>query len=69
MEIADLTVGLIANCIERVQTPDNEVFESDKVTIILEWLQSITKKDYDEIKQCIEALSENVIDKPGAASN
>ena len=62
VEIADLTVGLIANCIERVQTPDNEVFESDKVTIILEWLQSITKKDYDEIKQCIEALSENVID-------
>lgn len=62
VEIADLTVGLIANCIQKVQTPDNEIFENDQVSLILEWLQSITKKDYDSIKQCIETLSENVID-------
>jgi len=62
VEIADLTVGLIANCITKVQTPDNEIFEADKIDLILEWLQSITKADYDLIKETVENLSENNID-------
>ena len=66
VEIADLTVGLIANCIVSVTPPDGDtVKERDH---ILEWLKSITKKDYDVIKQCVENLSNNGIDTKFKAS-
>lgn len=60
IEIADLTVSLIANCIVHVKAPDSDpIDESD---VVLEWLQSITKSDYDVIKECVENLSDNGID-------
>ena len=60
IEIADLTVSLIANSILRVQPPEGDTVE-DKV-MILEWLRSITKSDYDQIRDCVEGLSDNAID-------
>jgi hypothetical protein len=60
IEIADITVTLIANAITQVSPPEGE-----KVTdheLILEWLKTITKDDYEKIKDCIENLSENNID-------
>ena len=55
VELADITVGLIANCIDSVMIPENETI--DDISQILEWLQSITKKDYDLIKMTVEGLS------------
>lgn len=55
VELADITVGLIANCIDSVMIPGNETI--DDVAQILEWLKSITKKDYDSIKSTVEGLS------------
>lgn len=60
IEIADITVTLIANAITQVSPPEGEkVADHD---MILEWLKSITKDDYDKIKTCVEDLSENNID-------
>jgi len=60
IEIADITVKLIANSITSVTAPESEA-TVDYATI-LEWLQSITKSDYDLIKTCVEDLSDNQID-------
>ena len=57
VEIAELTVELITNSIISVQGKDTDVID-DKETI-REWLQSITKSDYDLIKSKIEELSES----------
>ena len=57
VEIAELTVGLITNSIESVQGPETDII-SDK-EMIKEWLQTITRADYDIIKSKIEALSES----------
>lgn len=57
VEIAELTVDLITNAIQSVQGKDTDVIE-DKETI-REWLQTITKKDYDAIKAKVEQLSES----------
>ena len=60
IEIADITVSLIANSIVKVQPTDGETVED--LDLILEWLKSITKTDYDQIKTCVEDLSDNNID-------
>ena len=49
---------LISNCIVSVQAPESE----EKITdtpLILEWLQSISKKDYDQIRDRVEQMSED----------
>jgi hypothetical protein len=61
VEIADLTVALIANCIVSVKIPDSDTID-DRETV-LEWLKSITKADYDLIKNTVEGLSVNGIDQ------
>ena len=60
IEIADITVTLIANAITQVSPPEGEKVADHNM--ILEWLKSITKDDYDKIKNCVEDLSENNID-------
>lgn len=59
VEVADLTVKLIAGAIESVATPEGE--EIDNRENILEWLQNITKKDYDLITAKMEKLSDSGI--------
>lgn len=56
VEIAELTVALITNSISSVNA-NGEVI-SDK-EMIKEWLQTITKGDYDKIKNKVEELSES----------
>lgn len=66
IEIADITVTLIANAITQVSPPEGEkVTDQD---LILEWLKSITKDDYNNIKDCVENLSDNNIDTTFEAS-
>lgn len=60
VEIADITVKLIADRIVRVRSSDDQIVEDSDM--ILEWLETITKKDYDKIKVCVEGLSESNID-------
>jgi len=57
VEIAELTVNLITNSIISVQSKDTDLV-TDKDTI-KEWLQSITKPDYEIIRGKIEELSES----------
>jgi hypothetical protein len=57
IEIAELTVDLITNSTVSVQGKDTDLI-TDKETI-REWLQTITKKDYELIKSKIEELSES----------
>lgn len=57
VEIAELTVSLITNSIESVQGPETDLI-TDK-ELIKEWLQNITRADYDVIKSKVEALSES----------
>lgn len=56
VEIAELTVALITNSIGSVNA-NGEVI-SDK-EMIKEWLQTITKGDYDKIKNKVEELSQS----------
>lgn len=58
VEIAELTVTLITNSIVSVQAPESSDVITDSETI-KEWLQSITRKDYDVIKSKVEELSED----------
>lgn len=60
VELAELTVELIANCIVSVQAPETE--RTTDREMILEWLKSISKLDYDAIKDKIEALSDSNMD-------
>jgi len=57
VEIAELTVALITHSIVSVQGKDTEVI-TDK-DLIKEWLQNITRADYDIIKGKVEELSES----------
>ena len=55
VELAELTVRLIKNCIVKVSTNDNiTVSDPDQ---ILEWLETISKDDYESIRQRVEELS------------
>jgi hypothetical protein len=67
VELAALTVELIANCIASVVAPDLEEPITDNA-VIKEWLQSISKKDYDNIRDAVESLSENPIDNKFTAT-
>jgi len=58
--IAELTVQLISNCVISVSPPDSEPVVDKE--LILEWLQSITKKDYDSIRDRVDELSDPGID-------
>ena len=60
IEIADITVSLIANAITQVKPPEGEIVQ--EAELILEWLKSITKEDYDVIRTVVESLSDNNID-------
>ena len=66
VELAELTVDLIANSIYAVKAPESE--EITDREIIKEWLQSITKKDYDQIKDLVEKLSDPSLDTSFNAS-
>jgi|TARA_R110000851_G_scaffold73809_8_gene162817 hypothetical protein len=57
VEIAELTVNLITNSIVSVQGKTTE--EITEKEMIREWLQSITRQDYDVIKTKVEELSES----------
>lgn len=66
VEIAELTVKLITNSIVSVQAKDTDQI-TDK-ELIGEWLQSITRQDYDVIKDKIEKLSESGLETKFNAS-
>ena len=55
IELAELTVRLIKNCIVKVSTKDNVTVEDTEQ--ILEWLETISKDDYEMIRQRVEELS------------
>jgi hypothetical protein len=57
VEIAELTVSLITNSIVSVQGKETDLI-TDKDTI-REWLQNITKTDYEIIRGKVEELSES----------
>jgi hypothetical protein len=57
VEIAELTVSLITNSLVSVQGKETDLI-TDKV-LIREWLQNITKADYELIRAKIEELSES----------
>jgi len=57
VEIAELTVSLITNSIVSVQGKETDLIEDKEM--IREWLQSITKADYEAIRTKVEQLSES----------
>ena len=61
VELAVLTIDVITNCIISVQAPDSSDVIVDK-EMIREWLQNISKKDHDAIKDRVEALSDDGMD-------
>lgn len=62
VEIAELSVELVARCIAKVHLPDKEAEPIIEYQDIYDWLKIITKKDYDQIRERVESLSENNID-------
>lgn len=60
IELANLTVDLIANCIYAVRPPEGE--EITDQDMIKEWMQSITKADYESLRTSIESISDDCID-------
>jgi phage FluMu protein Com len=60
VELAELTVRLISNSIRAVRPEGSEEI-SDNETIS-EWLESITKSDYDLIRSAVEDLSDSGLD-------
>jgi hypothetical protein len=67
VELADLTVKLITNCIRSVKSNIESESISERDTIS-EWLQSISKKDYDLIRDKVEDLSDNGLDTKAKAT-
>ena len=62
VEIAELTVELVARCIRSVHLPEKGSEPITEYQDIFDWLKIITKKDYDEIRNRVEQLSENNLD-------
>jgi|15BtaG_2_1085339.scaffolds.fasta_scaffold01038_8 phage FluMu protein Com len=60
VELAELTVDLISNSIRAVRPPEGEEITDD--AMIKEWLQTITKDDYDSLKDKVESLSKDTLD-------
>jgi hypothetical protein len=61
IEIAELTVELITNCIHTVTIPDSDNPIEDTDTIG-EWLTTISSVDYNQIKDHIDELSKDHMD-------
>jgi hypothetical protein len=59
VDIAELTVQLVSNCVLSVQTPEESSEEVTNPETIYEWVKTITRKDYDTIRERVESLSEN----------
>lgn len=59
VDIAELTVQLVSNCVLSVQTPEESSEEVTDPATIYEWVKTITRKDYDTIRERVESLSEN----------
>lgn len=66
VEIAELTVSLITNSLVSVQGKETDLI-TDK-ELIREWLQNITKADYELIRAKIEELSESGLETKFNAS-
>ena len=62
VEVAELSVELVARCISTVHLPDKDSDPITEYQDIYDWLKIITKKDYDQIRERVEQLSENNID-------
>ena len=62
VEIAELSVELVARCIKKVHLPDKDSEPIVEYQDIYDWLKIITKKDYEQIRERVEQLSENNID-------
>ena len=62
VEIADLTVQLITNCITEVVMPGADESITDN-EVIKEWLQQVTRADYDLIRNKVEELSDSGINQ------
>ena len=62
VEIAELTVELIARCIRSVHLPEKGSDPITEYQDIFDWLKIITKKDYDDKRGRVEQLSENTLD-------
>jgi hypothetical protein len=61
VELAELTIKLVANSITSVTLAESGEIVTDAETID-EWLQTITKVDYEMIKDLVEQLSKPAID-------
>lgn len=59
IEIAELTVDLVANSIASVTPPGGETVSDSE--IIREWLKTISNKDYEDIKERVEQLGDSGI--------
>jgi len=59
VEIAELTVDLVANCVAGVTIPDSEVITDQDM--IHEWLKSISREDYEKIRDRVEELGQSGI--------
>lgn len=59
VEIAELTVRLVSNSIVSVTPPDGETVTD--LETIREWLESISNKDYETIKEKVEMLGDSGI--------
>lgn len=59
VDIAELTVQLVSNCVLSVQTPEESSEEVTDPATIYDWVKTITRKDYDTIRERVESLSEN----------
>tara|TARA_B100000900_G_scaffold413936_1_gene439136 strand:+ start:1176 stop:2015 length:840 start_codon:yes stop_codon:yes gene_type:complete len=57
VEMAELTVDLVTNCVDSVRTPSSENETVSDKDMIREWLKNITSKDYEVIKTKVDELS------------
>ena len=57
VEMAELTVDLVTNCVASVRAPGSESEPVSDKSMIKEWLKTITSADYELIKNTVEDLS------------
>lgn len=63
VEMADLTVDLITNCVQGVTLTDQDNTVINDSDHIREWLKSITSQDYEIIKSKIDELSDDGVNR------
>lgn len=61
VEMAELTVDLVTNCVASVRAPGSESEPVSDKSMIKEWLKTITSSDYEAIKNKVDELSANGI--------